>query len=587
MNILNWALLYCLKFSHLTVSLLLILELAQKFPCLLFADSLDVSVSFASQTAQYHGLQGTSKRISIPNGKVGVIIGKGGETIKYLQLQSGAKIQITKDAEADPYSLTRDVELMGTSEQISRAEQLIKDVIAETDTGASAPSPNQGLNIMQPGAEQFSMKVPNTKVALLIGKGGETIRTMQSKSGARIQVWLSSSNVATLGLGVIQVLATGITTWLVDKAGRKLLLIISSTGMTLSLLLVAIAFYLEDTGGMGFIQAGGMGFIVPSQCSQDFEKAGELRDREMDLKAQISAVVDKGKEMSKAETEAGDVGPLVTELDIQHIVSSWTGIPVEKVSTDESDRLLKMEETLHLRVGKCKQPRPRQPPRACCQGQGPCSHGRAAKAKVAPMGTLPRPRHAQGQGSQALGSPHVHAAAKAKACTWRAAEAKAAPMGMLPRPRQGMQPRPRQPPRACCQGQGPRSQGQGSHGRAAKAKVAPMGTLPRPRQPGSRQPPCACSSQGQGMHMACSRGQGSPHGRAAKAKAGHAAKAKAAPTGVLPRPRHGHAAAKAKARSSQGLGIQSIPYQKFVFLPPCNCKPDPEHITWEMYTNIN
>ncbi|KAK9990395.1 hypothetical protein SO802_025380 [Lithocarpus litseifolius] len=57
---------------------------------------------------------------------------------------------------------------------------------------------------------------------------------------------LSSSNVATLGLGVIQVLATGVTTWLVDKAGRKLLLIISSTGMTLSLLLVAVAFYLED-----------------------------------------------------------------------------------------------------------------------------------------------------------------------------------------------------------------------------------------------------------------------------------------------------------------------------------------------------
>ncbi|KAI4330278.1 hypothetical protein MLD38_028578 [Melastoma candidum] len=84
--------------------------------------------------------------------------------------------------------------------------------------------------------------------------------------------------------------------------------------------------------------------------SQDFEKAGELRDREMDLKAQISALVDKGKEMSKAETEAGEVGPTVTEVDIQHIVSSWTGIPVEKVSTDESDRLLKMEETLHKRV---------------------------------------------------------------------------------------------------------------------------------------------------------------------------------------------------------------------------------------------
>ncbi|MQL96048.1 hypothetical protein Taro_028719 [Colocasia esculenta] len=83
---------------------------------------------------------------------------------------------------------------------------------------------------------------------------------------------------------------------------------------------------------------------------QDFEKAGELRDREMELKAQISALIDKGKEISKAEIEAGDLGPVVSESDIQHIVSSWTGIPVEKVSSDESDRLLKMEETLHTRV---------------------------------------------------------------------------------------------------------------------------------------------------------------------------------------------------------------------------------------------
>ncbi|XP_062155576.1 sugar transporter ERD6-like 6 isoform X2 [Alnus glutinosa] len=56
---------------------------------------------------------------------------------------------------------------------------------------------------------------------------------------------VSSSNEATFGLGVIQVIATGISTWLADKAGRRLLLIVSSSGMTLSLLLVAIAFYLE------------------------------------------------------------------------------------------------------------------------------------------------------------------------------------------------------------------------------------------------------------------------------------------------------------------------------------------------------
>ncbi|WJX53841.1 hypothetical protein P8452_39792 [Trifolium repens] len=84
--------------------------------------------------------------------------------------------------------------------------------------------------------------------------------------------------------------------------------------------------------------------------NQEYEKAGELRDKEMDLKTQISALIEKNKEMNKAESEAGDVGALVTEVDIQHIVAAWTGIPVDKVSVDESDRLLKMEETLHKRI---------------------------------------------------------------------------------------------------------------------------------------------------------------------------------------------------------------------------------------------
>ncbi|AET03896.1 putative major facilitator, sugar transporter, major facilitator superfamily [Medicago truncatula] len=56
---------------------------------------------------------------------------------------------------------------------------------------------------------------------------------------------ISSSNAATVGLGAIQVIATGVATWLVDKSGRRVLLIISSSLMTASLLVVSIAFYLE------------------------------------------------------------------------------------------------------------------------------------------------------------------------------------------------------------------------------------------------------------------------------------------------------------------------------------------------------
>ncbi|KAL5975586.1 hypothetical protein ACLOJK_019911 [Asimina triloba] len=136
----------------------------------------------ASLPAAY-GFQGSNKKIDIPNGRVGVIIGKGGETIKYLQLQSGAKIQVTRDMDADPTSPTRLVELIGTPEQISKAEQLINDVISEAEAGGSGILAARRFNTAQPGAEQFTMQV-----GLIIGKGGETIKNMQARTGARIQL---------------------------------------------------------------------------------------------------------------------------------------------------------------------------------------------------------------------------------------------------------------------------------------------------------------------------------------------------------------------------------------------------------------
>ncbi|KAK4382748.1 Sugar transporter ERD6-like 6 [Sesamum angolense] len=56
---------------------------------------------------------------------------------------------------------------------------------------------------------------------------------------------ISSSNAATVGVGAIQVFATAVSTWLVDRTGRRILLIVSSFGMALSLLVVAIAFFLK------------------------------------------------------------------------------------------------------------------------------------------------------------------------------------------------------------------------------------------------------------------------------------------------------------------------------------------------------
>ncbi|CAN0919363.1 Sugar transporter ERD6-like 6 [Linum grandiflorum] len=81
---------------------------------------------------------------------------------------------------------------------------------------------------------------------------------------------VSSSNLATVGVGAIQVVATGITTWLMDKAGRRLLLIVSTTGICLSLLLVSVAFFVEGTvspdselyGTMGILSLVGLVSMV-------------------------------------------------------------------------------------------------------------------------------------------------------------------------------------------------------------------------------------------------------------------------------------------------------------------------------------
>ncbi|KJS17231.1 MAG: Clp protease ClpX [Peptococcaceae bacterium BRH_c4b] len=78
--------------------------------------------------------------------------------------------------------------------------------------------------------------------------------------------------------------------------------------------------------------------------NQEFEKAAQLRDQEMKLKEESGACRENWKQGQESKELS------VTEEDIAHIVSSWTGIPVQKLAEGESERLLKLEEVLHHRV---------------------------------------------------------------------------------------------------------------------------------------------------------------------------------------------------------------------------------------------
>ena len=78
--------------------------------------------------------------------------------------------------------------------------------------------------------------------------------------------------------------------------------------------------------------------------SQKFEKAASLRDKEKKLREAVQNEEEKWK--NKNNKFIIDI----TEENIAEVISSWTGIPVQKLTQDENEKLKTLEETLHKRV---------------------------------------------------------------------------------------------------------------------------------------------------------------------------------------------------------------------------------------------
>ena len=77
---------------------------------------------------------------------------------------------------------------------------------------------------------------------------------------------------------------------------------------------------------------------------QDYERAARLRDSEHAVRDEIA---DKRAEWEKSKLSGQSV---VTEEDIAQVVSAWTGVPVQRMTEGESERLLHLEDILHQRV---------------------------------------------------------------------------------------------------------------------------------------------------------------------------------------------------------------------------------------------
>ncbi|PHH76488.1 hypothetical protein CDD82_3965 [Ophiocordyceps australis] len=148
-------------------------------------------------------------QIMVPDRTVGLIIGRGGETIRDLQERSGCHINIV--GESKSVNGLRPVNLIGTVEATSRAKDFIMEIV-DSDTRGDGPAGKKAVatvtvgggisghadipsSVREAGGNDKindAIYVPSDAVGMIIGRGGETIREMQNATGCKINVAQSS-----------------------------------------------------------------------------------------------------------------------------------------------------------------------------------------------------------------------------------------------------------------------------------------------------------------------------------------------------------------------------------------------------------
>ncbi|KAI5923805.1 hypothetical protein F4810DRAFT_193900 [Camillea tinctor] len=140
-------------------------------------------------------------QIMVPDRTVGLIIGRGGETIRDLQERSGCHINIV--GESKSVNGLRPVNLIGPQSAAAQAKELILEIVdsdsrnVNNNNDGNKPRPQKSdhnRDSVHAGGEKIndSIYVPSEAVGMIIGKGGETIREMQNTTGCKINVSQSS-----------------------------------------------------------------------------------------------------------------------------------------------------------------------------------------------------------------------------------------------------------------------------------------------------------------------------------------------------------------------------------------------------------
>jgi len=128
-----------------------------------------------------------SETIRLDPKMVGRIIGKGGATIRQLHEDSGASITIDQNVDGD---MPRVMTISGTKAAVEKAKLLVQGHLAVAGNSVQAMGITTGIAALGGGElTQMTIPIPSTAIGKIVGKGGETVRGIQARTGCtRIQI---------------------------------------------------------------------------------------------------------------------------------------------------------------------------------------------------------------------------------------------------------------------------------------------------------------------------------------------------------------------------------------------------------------
>lgn len=115
---------------------------------------------------------------------ISLIIGKGGATVKMIQDRTNSNVQIPPNADEDNPAVRTLSIGAETREAVEACQMEIFNTLQQQQQQLMSGTPS--VSSYQP--QVFTMAVPDDRVGIVIGKGGSTIKDLQSRYGVRIQI---------------------------------------------------------------------------------------------------------------------------------------------------------------------------------------------------------------------------------------------------------------------------------------------------------------------------------------------------------------------------------------------------------------